>query len=199
MTTRRYPIIPAWSPPPIGSTHCGRGAQLAALTVFGTLIVAMLFGRQLLILLGISMGAFCAAGGMIILLTGLKMLSGQLGEGKEACKPAAKDAPRPELQAIVPLGTPLIAGAGSISAVILFEHTAPDTLHVGAVAVTIALCSALLFVVLRSADRVARALGGLGMSLAVRLMGVILVAMGVQFTANGLIDLFPRLGGSAAG
>jgi multiple antibiotic resistance protein len=55
------------------------------------------------------------------------------------------------------------------------------------------LCGALLVVVFRSADRVAGALGEVGMSLAVRLMGLILVALGVQFTANGLIDLFPLL------
>src|SRR5262249_226855 len=57
-----------------------RGAQLAALTLLTTLIVAMLLGRQLLNLMGISMGAFRVAGGTIILLTGLKMLSGQLGQ-----------------------------------------------------------------------------------------------------------------------
>jgi multiple antibiotic resistance protein len=170
-----------------------RGAHLAALTVFGTLIVAMGFGRQLLTVLGISMGAFRVAGGTIIFLTGLKMLDGKLGQAQRPGKPPPKMMPRPELQAIVPLGTPLIAGAGSISTVILFEHSAPDTLHAGAVAAAIALCSTLLFLVFRSADRVAGALGEVGMSLAVRLMGLILIAMGVQFTANGLMDLFPFL------
>src|SRR5262249_19022267 len=86
-----------------------RGARLAALTVFGTLILAMLVGRQLLTVLGISMGAFRVAGGTIILLTGLKMLGGQLGQDRGAGKGPAKMPPRPELQAIVPLGTPLIA------------------------------------------------------------------------------------------
>ena len=170
-----------------------RGAQLAALTVLSTLIVALLIGRQLLTLLGISMGAFRVAGGMIILLTGLKMLGGPLGQHRRASKAPAQAMARPELQAIVPLGTPLIAGAGSISTVILYEHLAPDPLHVGAVAAAVALCSALLFLVLRSADRVAGALGEVGMGIAVRLMALILVAMGVQFMANGLIDLFPLL------
>jgi multiple antibiotic resistance protein len=175
-----------------------RGAQLAALTVLATLTAAMLFGRQLLTLLGISMGAFRVAGGMIILLTGLKMLRGQLGQDGRAGQLPARVLPRPELQAIVPLGTPLIAGAGCISTVILFEHSAPDTLHVAAVAAAVALCSSLLFVVLRSADQVARALGEVGMSIAVRLMGLILVAMGVQFMANGFLDLFPVLARSGA-
>jgi multiple antibiotic resistance protein len=170
-----------------------RGARLAALTVLATLAVAMLFGRQLLELLGISMGAFRVAGGGIILLTGLKMLGGKLGGERPAGEAPAKAPPRPELQAIVPLGTPLIAGAGSISTVILFEHTAANALHVGAVAAVIVLCCALLYVVLRSADAVAGALGEVGMSIAVRLMGLILVAMGVQFMANGLMDLFPAL------
>jgi multiple antibiotic resistance protein len=166
-----------------------RGARLTAITVLATLTVAMLLGRQLLELLGISMGAFRVAGGAIILLTGLKMLSGE----RPTAGVPGKISPRPELQAIVPLGTPLIAGAGSISTVILFEHTAANALHVGAVAGTIVLCSAVLFVVLRSADTVAGALGEVGMSIAVRLMGLILVAMGVQFMANGLMDLFPCL------
>lgn len=175
-----------------------RGAQLAALTVLATLLVAMLLGRQLLTLLGISMGAFRVAGGTIILLTGLKMLSGQLGQRRRASKALAQEMPRPELQAIVPLGTPLIAGAGSISTVILFEHLAPDVFHIGAVAAVVGLCSALLFMVLWFADRVGGSLGEIGMSIAVRLMGLILMAMGVQFMANGLIDLFPFLARSGS-
>jgi multiple antibiotic resistance protein len=170
-----------------------RGAQLTALTVLSTLMVAMLFGRQLLAVLGISMGAFRVAGGTIIFLTGLKMLGGHLAEGRGASKASTGEMPRPELQAIVPLGTPLIAGAGCISTVILYEHSAPDALHIGAVAAAIALCTALLFLVLRSADRVASAIGQVGMSLAARLMGLILVAMGVQFAVNGIMDLFPLL------
>jgi multiple antibiotic resistance protein len=177
------------------ATHEQRrsGARLTTLTVLLTLTTAMVFGRQLLSLLGISMGAFRVAGGAIILLTGLKMLGGQLGRERPAGEPGAKVSPRPELQAIVPLGTPLIAGAGTISTVILFEQTAPNALLVGAVGTAIVLSCALLYVVLRFADRVAGALGEVGMSIAVRLMGLILVAMGVQFMANGLLDLFPVL------
>ena len=177
------------------ATHEQRrhAVRLTTLTVLSTLTVAMLFGRQLLTLLGISMGAFRVAGGMIILLTGLKMLGGHLGSERRASEALVKVSPQPELQAIVPLGTPLIAGAGSISTVILFEQTAPNALHVGAVAAAVVVCSALLFVILRAADQVAGALGEVGMSIAVRLMGLILVAMGVQFMANGLLDLFPLL------
>ena len=171
-----------------------RGARLAAITVLCTLAVALLVGRQLLTWLGISMGAFRVAGGIIILLTGLKMLGGRLGRHRRAAKAAANVTPRPELQAIVPLGTPLIAGAGSISTVILFEHTAANAVHVGAVAVVIVFCSGVLLVALLCADRIAGALGRVGMSIAVRLMGLILMAMGVQFMADGLKDLFSRLG-----
>jgi multiple antibiotic resistance protein len=182
-----------------GATHeqRRRGAMLAALTVLTTLTVAMLFGRHLLGLLGISMGAFRVAGGGVILLTGLKMLAGKLGEERPAA-PDPQKVPRLELQAIVPLGTPLIAGAGSISTVILFEHSAANALHVAAVAAVIVLCSALLFLALLCADRVAVALGQVGMSIAVRLMGLVLMAMGVQFMADGARDLFPALGRSAA-
>src|SRR5262249_44708263 len=148
---------------------------------------------QLLTLLGISMGAFRVAGGMIILLTGLKMLGGPLGQHRRASKAPAQAMARPELQAIVPLGTPVIAGAGGISPVLFLQRPGPHPPHVGAVAAAVALCSALLFLVLRSADRVAGALGEVGMGIAVRLMALILVAMGVQFMANGLIDLFPLL------
>jgi multiple antibiotic resistance protein len=143
------------------------------------------------------MGAFRVAGGGVILLTGLKMLAGKLGEERSAA-PDPEKVSRLELQAIVPLGTPLIAGAGSISTVILFEHSAANALHVAAVAAVIVLCSALLFLALLSADRVAGALGRVGMSIAVRLMGLVLMAMGVQFMADGARDLFPALGRPAA-
>ena len=177
------------------TTHAQRrrGAMLATLTVLVTLLAAMLLDRPLLGLLGISMGAFRVAGGAVILLTGLKMLAGDLGKDHAAAGDP-EQASRPELQAIVPLGTPLIAGPGSISTVILFEHTAANAVHVGAVAVVIVFCSGVLLVALLCADRIAGALGRVGMSIAVRLMGLILMAMGVQFMADGLKDLFSRLG-----
>jgi small neutral amino acid transporter SnatA (MarC family) len=75
---------------------------------------------------------------MIILLAGLKMLGGQLGQHRRASKAAARTMPQPKRQVILPL----ITGAGAISTVILFEQMAPDLLHVGTVFAAVALCSA---------------------------------------------------------
>ena len=97
--------------------------------------------------------------------------------------------------AVVPLGTPLLAGPGAISTVILYAQRYSSVAHyLSMVVVIVALtgCTLLLF---RMAPTIHRLFGRTGINIVTRLMGLIMAAMGVEFIAHGLRQLFPVLAG----
>ena len=171
-----------------------RAARITATTVLVTAVVAFLAGERILTFFGISVAALKVTGGLIIGSVGALMLRGALAasatrsdslEGATARAMAAV--------AMVPLGVPIIGGAGTISSVIVFSHLATSWGQWASVLAVIVLTAALLFLTLRSAERVHRFIGRTGLDLLSRLMGLILLAMGVQFVADGVDDLFPIL------
>lgn len=167
-----------------------RVARGAALTVLCALVVGLLCGEELLGFFGITVAAFQVGGGLLILLMGLSMLQGQVSPAKSTPAEAAEAAQWREI-AIVPLGMPILAGAGAISTVIVFDHQADNwpqwlSLVAGIVANTL-LCWGFL----RYSDGLIRLLGRTGVNVISRLMGMILVAMAVQFMADGIHGLFP--------
>lgn len=136
---------------------------------------------------GITLPAFKIAGGIILLQIGLDMLqarqSGQRVTPEEAQEGAAKaDA------SIIPLGLPMLAGPGAISTVMVLVGEAHSWWQHGIVYATIVITSLASYWVLAGADRVRRYLGETGIRILMRLMGLLLVALAVQFVANGLID-----------
>ncbi|MGH9726850.1 MAG: MarC family protein, partial [Candidatus Acidiferrales bacterium] len=88
----------------------------------------------------------------------------------------------------IPLGLPMLAGPGAISTVMVLVGESHEIWQHIVVYATIILTSYVSFLVLAGADRVGRYLGETGIKIMMRLMGLLLVALAVQFVANGLID-----------
>jgi multiple antibiotic resistance protein len=166
-----------------------RVARTAALTVLIALITSLLVGEQLLALFYITLPAFQVGGGLLILLMSLSMLQGQVSPAKTTAAEAAEVAQWREI-AVVPLGTPILAGAGSMSTVIVFAHQADGWAQWCGLVLGIIVNSLLCWSFLRFSDRLLNLLGRTGMNVISRLMGMILVAMAVQFMADGAHDLF---------
>ncbi|MFI5320735.1 MAG: MarC family protein, partial [Myxococcota bacterium] len=95
--------------------------------------------------------------------------------------------------AVVPLGVPLLAGPGAISAVILQMNGRGGAVHRALVLAVIALLAAACWLALRHAERIGRLVGPIGMNVVIRLFGLVLAAIGVEFIALGLKELFPAL------
>ena len=94
---------------------------------------------------------------------------------------------------VVPLAMPLMAGPGAISSTIVYGARYPSMFDTVGISITIGLfclCSWLLF---RSAPLIVRFLGQTGINVITRIMGLILGALGIEFIANGLRNLFPGL------
>lgn len=165
--------------------------RLASLTVCAILLVALLIGQPLLAFFGISINSFLVAGGILLLLMAIKMMLGNFyaaGAGKD------DDGEAVSANAIVPLSTPLLAGPGSISAVIVEAHKATGFPHYLMMSLVILLLSFTVWLTFLVAPWVAQRLGKIGISIFTRLMGLVLAAISVEFIANGLRGLFPALG-----
>ena len=167
-----------------------RMARKAALTCFIVLTSFALAGQLIFRMFGITLPAFEIAGGLILLLIGLDMLEAKRSPTQEAHGDTEEGAAK-EDAGIVPLGIPMLAGPGAISSVMVLVGTVPSLFHwqMGAVLGAIAVTALLSYWILAGAGRVRNVMGETGIRILVRIMGLLLVALAMQFFVNGLTDL----------
>jgi len=155
-------------------------ARRASLVAFGVIAAFAVFGQQILDYLHVSLAALQGAGGLLLLLVALQLLTGQ---ESEAMADAGVNV------AMVPLGTPLLAGPGAIVAMMLAVQQAGGAAGaLGYVAVGLALLGTMLvvYLFLRFATVVRRVLGESGTVLATRIAGLLLSAIAVQMVASAV-------------
>jgi multiple antibiotic resistance protein len=165
-------------------------ARKGAFTCFIVLTSFALAGQFIFRMFGITLPAFEIAGGLILLLIGLDMLEARRSATQETAS-EAEEAASKEDAGIVPLGIPMLAGPGAISSVMVLVGQAPSywCWQMGAILGSIAITAIVSYWVLAGADRVRGFLGETGIRILVRIMGLLLVALAMQFFLNGLTDL----------
>ena len=171
-----------------------RAAGLVAATVLAVLIGAAVTGDALLELMGASLPSFRVGGGIVLLMMALAMLNAQTGNIRQTSQEADELEQRTTV-GIVPLAIPILAGPGAISTVILFAQQGGWAHRAVILGCILAVCG-LLWVMLRVATRLGRALGVSGLNVANRLLGLLLTGIAVETMAAGLKQLFPVLGGT---
>jgi multiple antibiotic resistance protein len=167
-----------------------RMARKGALTCFIVLTGFAVGGQLIFRMFGITLPAFEVAGGLILLLIGLDMLAAKRSPTQEAMGDTEEAAGK-EDAGIVPLGIPMLAGPGAISSVMVLVGQVPSLWHweMGAILGSITITSLVSYWVLAGASRVRRVMGETGIRILVRIMGLLLVALAMQFFVNGLTDL----------
>jgi len=154
----------------------------------GILIVFALAGGYIFMAFGISTSSLTVAGGLILLSLGFRMIMGmQISERKPAL---ADEGSTPDDVAIIPLAVPLLAGPAAISAVTVFAHRAAGLVEYGLLFAAIILATGLSYIILDNSRWVARVLGANGMKIMIRVMGLLLLAMGVEFALSGVKGYF---------
>lgn len=154
-----------------------RLAWQAVLVAGGVISAFALFGQQVLSLLGITVPALQGSGGLLLLLVALELLTDRGDE------PTSID----EVNiALVPLGTPLIAGPGAIVATIVFVRTAHGVADAVAIAAALLLVLVLLYLALRFSLVLLRLLRPGGIHLLTRIFGLLLSAIAVQLVAEAV-------------
>jgi multiple antibiotic resistance protein len=149
------------------------------------LLLFALGGNTTLSLLHISLPAFRVAGGLLLFLQALSLTFSSPGlssisEGER------QDAERPGDIAVFPLAFPLIAGPGSLSAVVLLMGRTAGWIEAAGVIAMILICLALTYGAMRASDRLLLVFGETGADVVRRLSGVLLAGLAVQFIFDGL-------------
>src|SRR5580658_9106896 len=167
-----------------------RMARKASITCFVVLTAFALGGQYIFQMFGIKLPAFEIAGGLILLLIGLDMLEVRRSPTQET-HGDTEEAAAKEDAGIVPLGIPMLAGPGAISSVMVLVGQAPSLWHweMGAILGSITVTSLITYWVLAAAERVRQAMGETGIRILVRIMGLLLVALTMQYFVNGVTDL----------
>ncbi len=179
----------------VGMTRMQRKqvAIRGSLIAFAILAIFALFGASLLGSLGISMGAFRIAGGLLLFWIAFEMVFERRQERKEKTSQAAITIDHIHNIAVFPLALPLIAGPGAISATVLLAGALPGPWDRALLIAVIALSMALVLAMLLIAERLDRFLGVTGRAILTRLLGVILAALSVQFVVDGIKSAFMPL------
>jgi multiple antibiotic resistance protein len=167
-----------------------RMARKGAFTAFIVLTSFAVAGQFIFRMFGITLPAFEVAGGLILLLIGLDMLEARRSPTQETSGEAEEGAAK-EDAGIVPLGVPMLAGPGAISSVMVLVGQVPSLLswEMGAILGSITVTAVASYFVLAGADRVRGVMGETGIRILVRIMGLLLVALAMQYFVNGLTDL----------
>lgn len=164
-------------------------ARKASITAFVVLTAFALAGQAIFHLFGITLPAFEIAGGIILLLIGLDMLNARRSETQET-GPEVEAAATKEDAGIVPLGIPMLAGPGSITSVmVLVGQAEGEGKRIAAIVAAIFITAFICYLVLGNSGKVAAVLGETGIRILVRIMGLLLVALAVQYFVNGMVDL----------
>jgi len=167
-----------------------RMARKGALTCFIVLTSFAFAGQVIFRMFGITLAAFEIAGGLILLLIGLDMLEARRSPTQET-HGDTEEAATKEDAGIVPLGIPMLAGPGAISSVMVLVGQVPSLWgwQMGAILGSITVTTVVTYLVLAGASRVRQVMGETGIRILVRIMGLLLVALAMQYFVNGLTDL----------
>lgn len=164
-----------------------RTARKATVIAFAILVFFAIFGLVLFDFFGITLPAFQIAGGILLLRLGLAQLSADRTRVRPEETAESRD--RDDVS-VFPLATPLLAGPGAISTVVLLSSKEPPT-ALRTVYVVLAILAALFlsFLMLRFATKLYQVLGKTGLNLLTRIMGILLTAISIQFIINGITSV----------
>jgi multiple antibiotic resistance protein len=173
-------------------TDAERTEQIRRACVYMFLILTafLVAGGLIMSFFGISIPGLRIAGGMIVSYLGFRML---FPEPQPISRQEQAEAIQKADVSFTPLAMPSLSGPGSIAVVVGVSSTVQQSEHVVVgyilVAIGIALTALISFVVLKAATRLDRILGATGMNAIARLMGFLLICIGVQFVINGVLEI----------
>ncbi|WP_269515270.1 MarC family protein [Brevundimonas subvibrioides] len=195
--------IPIFAAATTGASARQRLSVSALICVFIAVFLAFFFftGLWLLQFFGISLAAFRIAGGILLLLLGLDMTRGDFltmfadADAAADAKDVRGYAQRRFKRLIVPFAMPLLIGPGAISTIIIQAGEAQKLGYAGTVAGMLAIGAAAFatFVTFSATAPISRVLGDVGMAIIVRVLGLILCALAIQFILAGLGEALPGM------
>jgi multiple antibiotic resistance protein len=152
-----------------------RTAFRACLIASVILLFLLAFGQLFLEKIGVTLPALRVAGALVLLILGIRMVFGEVPGGS-----AEGDAPAGDV-AVFPLAMPMLAGGGSIAAIVaMTDHTVNSFAEQAVTAVVMLAVMAVIYAVLRSAETIQKVIGDTGTNVMSRIMGLVLAALAIQ-------------------
>jgi multiple antibiotic resistance protein len=162
-----------------------RTARLACCVTAGVLLLFSVAGQLVFKVMGITMPAFQIAASILLLMVALDMVRAQRSRVQETHEERMAGTEKTDV-AVTPLAIPMLAGPGAISTTILLQNEAKDITQHIALYVCIGAVSLMSYLILRISARGARWLSPIMMSIAIRIMGLLLAAVAIQFMLNAI-------------
>jgi multiple antibiotic resistance protein len=169
-----------------------RTAGLACFTTAAVLVAFAAAGTSLFKIFGITMPAFQIAASIVLLIIALDMLRVQRSRVQQTNEETRAGVEKTDI-AITPLAIPMLAGPGAISTTILLQNQATTIAQHFALYGCILIISLVSYLIFRLAVRGARWLNPIAMSIAIRVMGLLLAAVAVQFMLNAIKEFHAEL------
>lgn len=160
-----------------------------AIDVFIILIISYFIGDYVLKFFGISIDALRIAGGLIIVSSGFSLLTGKFSKTRGINKKVENDVQKRNDISLTPLAIPMLAGPGSMSLLIAFYQEHNSTTDILFSTLAIFAISVLIFIILRSAHFLAKILGSSGIVAISRVVGFIVIAIGIQYIVSAIINI----------
>ncbi len=166
--------------------------RLALHTSFYFLLILVAFflaGTYILSFFGLSVHAMRIAGGMVLLSTGFGLMGGNFTKQRGYSDSVAENAKSRAEIAFTPMAMPLLSGPGSISYLITQFKQHPDWAERSLILAAIVAMGVLVYLTLRAAPWLFKIFGTGGLNAIARIMGFLVVAVGVQFIVDGMVHL----------
>lgn len=178
-----------------GASIQTRMANQSAFAILVILLACAWAGRFVLQILGINVPMLQAAGGLILLQYGMRMVTVEELKLTPAEQVSAEEVPEEHWKtlAIVPLAIPGTVGAGTITTVIVAATTYRTARDLAVITIVCALTALLMWIAFRSAAPIARRLGPIGLNVVTRVMGILVAATAFGLLARGIAGLLPGL------
>ena len=170
-------------------------ANQSAFAILVILIVCAWMGNPLLALLGITVPMLQAAGGLILLRYGLRMVTEEEAKLTSAEQSSAEQVPeeRWKTLAVVPLAIPGTVGAGTITTIVIQASTYQSLRDTAIITIVAAGTALVMWLTFRSAVPIARVLGPIGLNIVTRIMGILVTATAFGLLGRGVGGLLPGL------
>lgn len=170
-----------------------RTARQTSIWFAAILLAFFLGGKLILSFFGLGVHAIRIAGGIVIMLSGYGLLSGRFARTRAIDKKVKQEAMEKEDISFTPLAMPLLSGPGSISLLINWATEYTEVSSQLVIVAVILINAVIVLFVLRSAPWLGRLLGAAGMSALSRIMGFLVMAIGVQSIITGIVQQVQEL------
>ena len=167
-------------------------AKKGSATALITLLLFAILGSLIFSFFGITLEAFQIMGGILFFRNGLRMLDAKVGRSRTTPAEQEESQESDDI-AISPIGIPLIAGPGAITATMLLSSQTPQIYSYLTLGLSIMIVLTFVYVILRNSDVLMKVLGTSIMRIIQRLMGLTLLLIAVQFVINGTISVIKPL------